>query len=161
MIASSMQSLAQVFTERMLNTAAEGVVLAGVVWLLLRLVGRQNSRTRFAIWFSALLAIVALPLVGGSGLASQSRVLSDFHAHREITLSRAWAFCLFAAWALGAGLLLLRLGVGFWRVRRFRKNCSEIELASLDPAVGAMVRDFGARGRVRLCVSNDVTLPAA
>lgn len=162
MITPELQALAQVFTERLLNTAAEGVVLAGVVWLLLRLLGRQNSGTRFAIWFTALLAIVALPFVGGSGVAgSQERVLSALSNHRQIALSSSWALCLFAVWALGAGLLLLRLGVGFWRVRRFRRNCFEVEVASLHPDVGVIVRDFEARGRVRLCVSDDVALPAA
>jgi len=162
MIAPGLQSLAEVFTERLLNTAAEGVVLAGVVWLLLRLAGRQNSGTRFAIWFSALLAIVALPFFGGSAVvASHSGALPLLHAHREFTFSSSWTLCLFATWALGAGLLLLRLGVGLWRVRRFRRNCSEIDIASLDLEIGAIVRDFGSRGRVRLCVSDDVALPAA
>jgi beta-lactamase regulating signal transducer with metallopeptidase domain len=162
MIAPGLQSLAQVFTERLLNTAAEGVVLAGIVWLLLRLVGRQNSSARFAIWFAALLAVVALPFFGGSGVvASRSSALPLFDAHREFTLSSSWALCLFAAWALGAGILLLRLAVGLWRVRRFRRNCSEIEVASLDPEIAAIVRDFQVRGRVRLCVSDEVALPAA
>lgn len=63
MTVPDLQTLAQVFTGRLLNTAAEGVVLAGLVWVLLRLIGRRNSGTRFAIWFSALLAIVALSLI--------------------------------------------------------------------------------------------------
>ena len=162
MTAPGLQLLAQVFTERLLNTAVEGVAVAGVVGLLLRLVGRQNSGSKFAIWFAALLAVVALPFFGGSALVgSHSGALPLLNAHREITLSSSWTLCLFAAWALGAGLLLLRLAVGFWRVRRLRKNCSEIEVASLDSEIGAIVRDFETRGRVRLCVSDDVALPAA
>jgi hypothetical protein len=57
MTVPDLQTLAQVFTGRLLNTAAEGVVLAGLVWVLLRLIGRRNSGTRFAIWFSALLQL--------------------------------------------------------------------------------------------------------
>ncbi|HYL95526.1 MAG TPA: hypothetical protein VET69_06950, partial [Terriglobales bacterium] len=66
MMVPELQTSAQFFLERLLNTAAEGVVLTGLVWLLLRLLSRQNSGTRFAIWFSALLAIAALPFVSGS-----------------------------------------------------------------------------------------------
>ena len=76
MMVPELQTLAQFFIEGLLNTAAEGVVLAGLVWVLLRLIGRQNSGTRFAIWFCALLAIVALPFVSGSSfLASHFPVL--------------------------------------------------------------------------------------
>ena len=66
MMLPELQPLAQIFTERLLNTAVAGIVLAGLVWLLLRVMGRQNSGTRFAIWFSALLAMVALPFFCGS-----------------------------------------------------------------------------------------------
>ena len=157
-----LQTLAQVFTGRLLNTAAEGVVLAGLVWVLLRLIGRQNSGTRFAIWFSALLAIVALPFSAGSGfVAAHSRALPPASLHGEITLSGYWAFFLFAAWAVGAGLLLLRLSVGLWRVRQIRRNCSDVDLATLDPAISGMLRDFGSRRRVKLCVSSDIAIPPA
>ena len=67
MTAAGLQTLAQVLTGRMLNTAAEGMILAALLWALLRLIGRQNSGTRFAIWFAALLTIVALPFLAGSG----------------------------------------------------------------------------------------------
>jgi hypothetical protein len=117
MTVPELQTLAPIFIGRLLNTAAEGVVIAGLVWVLLRLIGRPNSGTRFAIWFSALLAIVALPFFGGSRfVASHSRVLPPASLHGEITLSSSWAFCLFAAWTVGAGLLLLRLSVGLIRV---------------------------------------------
>jgi beta-lactamase regulating signal transducer with metallopeptidase domain len=156
-----LQTVAQIFTERLLNTAAAGVVIAGLVWVLLRLLGRQNSGTRFAIWFSALLTIVGLPFFGGSRfVTSHSQVLTS-GLHGEITLSSSWAFCLFAAWAVGAGLLLLRLSIGLWRVHQIRRNCSDVDLAGLDPAIARILRDFVSRRRVELCVSSDVAVPAA
>jgi beta-lactamase regulating signal transducer with metallopeptidase domain len=162
MTVPDLQSLAQPFTGRLLNTAAEGIVLAGLVWLLLRLVGRQNSGTRFVIWFSALLAIVALPFLSGSGFgASYSRTLPPANLHGGITLSSSWASYLFAAWGVGAGLLLLRLSVGLWRVRQIRRKSSAVDLASLDPAITGILRDFESRRQVKLCVSIDVTVPAA
>jgi beta-lactamase regulating signal transducer with metallopeptidase domain len=157
-----LQTLAQLFTGRLLNTAAEGVVLAGLVWLLFRLVGRQNSGTRFAIWFSALLAIVALPFSGGSVFSgSTSRIFPPANLHAEITLSSSWAFYLFAVWAVGACLSLLRLSIGLCRVGQIRRHCSEVEISSLDPSIATAFRDFGSRRRVKLCVSSDVAVPTA
>jgi beta-lactamase regulating signal transducer with metallopeptidase domain len=156
-----LQTLAQVFTERLLNTAAEGVILTGLVWVLFRLVARQNSGTRFAIWFSALLAIVALPFLAGSGFAVYSRAFPAADLHGALVLSGSWALYLFAAWGAVAGLLLLRLSVGFWRVHQIRRNCSDVDLASIDPAIAGIVLDFVAHRRVKLCVSGDVAIPAA
>ena len=162
MIVPDLQTIAQAFTERLLNTAAAGFVLAGLVWMLLRLVRRQNSGTRFAIWFSALLAIVALPFFPWPGFMTSS--LPAFHlanSRGPIILSSSLGVLLFAAWAIGAGLLLLRLVVGLWRVGRLRRNCSELDLASVDPEISGVLRDFDSRRRVKLCVSSDAAVPAA
>jgi hypothetical protein len=156
-----LQSLAQLFTGRLLNTAAEGIVLAGLVWVLLRLIGRQNSGTRFVIWFSALLAIVALPFLSGSGLgASYSRNFAPANLY-GITLSISWASYLFAAWGVGAGLSLLRLSIGLRRVRQIRSKSSEVDLGGLDPTIAGILRDFESVRRVKLCVSGEVAVPAA
>jgi beta-lactamase regulating signal transducer with metallopeptidase domain len=157
-----LQSLAQLVTGRLLNTAAEGIVLAGLVWVLLRLIGRQNSGTRFAIWFSALLAIVALPFLSGSGFAaSHFPALAPANPHAGIVLSSSWASYLFAVWDLAAGLLLFRLSVGLWRVGQIRRKCCEVDLAGLDPAIAGILQGFGSRRGVKLCVSGDVAVPAA
>ena len=42
------------------TSLAEGTLLAALVWLVVRLVPQRNSGTRFAIWFSTLLAIALL-----------------------------------------------------------------------------------------------------
>ena len=155
-----LQTVATLFTERLLNNAAEGMLLAGLIWILLRVIGRQGANTRFAIWFSALLAIVALPFFGGSApLGSPS--LAPLHAYLGITLPSSWALYLFAIWASVAGLLLLRLGVGLWHVYQLRNDCSDVSLIRLDPAIAAILREFGSRHRVKLCVSRDVAIPAA
>jgi len=49
-----LQSLAQLLTGSMLNSAAAGILLTGLVWAALRLIRRQNSGTRFAVWLLAL-----------------------------------------------------------------------------------------------------------
>src|ERR1700727_3103803 len=121
-----LQTLAPFFAERLLNTAVEGVVLAGLVWALFRFIGHSTSRSRFAVWFSALLAIVALPLFDGMGFTAPSvRYIYPRNLRPEITLSSSWASSLFAAWALIAGIMLLRLCFGLWRVRVIRRNSVE------------------------------------
>ena len=132
------------------------MIVAGVAGLLLRLAGRQSASTRFAIWFSTLLAIVALPFF--SGFAHSP--VSAAHLQGGITLSSSWAFYLFAAWACIAGLLLIRLCVGLWRLRQFRDHCSDVNLAGLNPAAAEVLRDFGARNRAKLCVSSEVAAPS-
>jgi beta-lactamase regulating signal transducer with metallopeptidase domain len=162
MTVPELQVLAQIFTERLLNTAVEGIVLAGAVWLLLRIIGRQNPATRFAIWLSALIAVVALPFLSGWGLRG-TRFGGDASANLrgEINLSSSWAYYLLSAWGAGALLSLCGLGIGLWRVRQIRRQCLEMDLASLDPSIGSILRDVRSRRPVKLCVSSEVAAPAA
>lgn len=162
MTAPELQTLAQLFAERMLNTAPEGMVLAGMIWAVLRLIGRQNSGTRFAIWFLALLAIVTLPFLAGYGFgAANAPMIASVDLHRQIILSSSWANYLLLVWAVGAAVLLVRLGVGLWRVRCYRSHCSELDFATLDPTIAVILREFALSHRVKLCVSSDVASPAA
>ncbi len=102
MTALNLQSVAQLSAERILNCTAEGMVIALLAWLVLRAVGPQNSNTRFAVWFAALLGIATLPLFGnwassGAGMAQRS----------EITMPGSWALYIFAAWLLMAAPVCL------------------------------------------------------
>jgi beta-lactamase regulating signal transducer with metallopeptidase domain len=156
--ALSLQSLAQIFAERQLNAAAAGIVLAVLVGVLLCVIRRQNSGTRFAIWFSALLAIVVFPFLSFFHNSQTSPIASP---PGEIVLNASWASNLFAAWGVIAGLLLVRLAVGFWRMRTIRRNCTEIDANSLDPAIAGILGTFAARRQVRLCTSDELVVPAA
>jgi Zn-dependent protease with chaperone function len=152
----SLQFLAQLSAERILNCTAEGMVIALLAWLLLRAIGPRNSGTRFAVWFAALLGIAALPLFGkwaatGDELAKRS----------EITLPVSWALYIFAAWALVAAVGLLRVGVGFWHLHRLRKNCMPVDVAALDPLLQKTLAEFDSPRAVTLCVSDDLRVPTA
>ena len=61
------QTMAQISIERILNALPEGFLVAFFAWALLRVLRRQNSGTRFAVWFVALLTVAALPVLGGLG----------------------------------------------------------------------------------------------
>ncbi len=63
----SVQTVSQISVERILNALPEGFLIALFAWVLLRVLRRQNSGTRFAVWFLALLTVAALPVLGGIG----------------------------------------------------------------------------------------------
>jgi hypothetical protein len=156
MSAPTLQPLAQLSAERILNCTAEGMVIALLAWLLLRAIGPRNSGTRFAVWFAALLGIATLPLFGnwtshGAELTKRS----------EITLPASWALYIFVAWVLVAGLALLRVGIGFWHVQRLRKRCVPVDVAALDPLLRETLAEFDSPRAVTLCLSDDLRVPTA
>ena len=154
--ALNLQSLAQLSAERLLNCAAEGMVIALLAWLLLRAVGPQNSGTRFAVWFAALLGIASLPLLG-HGSASAT----GFTARSEFTMPASWALYIFAAWLLIAAAGLFRVGLGFWQLRQLRKSCVPVDRATLDPILLGTLQEFGSPRPIDLCVSDQLRVPTA
>jgi beta-lactamase regulating signal transducer with metallopeptidase domain len=141
----------------MLNCMLEGIAIGLFAWLLLRVVGRRNSSTRFAVWFSALVAIATLPMLGiaASHSASPGRVAF------AITIPSSWAFDVFMVWAAIAGVLLLRLGTGLLQLRKLHASYVAIDPASLDPAIRARLQEFQAVRPVTLCHSNHILVPTA
>ena len=162
----SVQAVAQISVERILNALPEGFLIAIFAWALLRVLRRQNSGTRFAVWFLALLTVAALPVLGGvgegralmaagmssrisSGMASGMASTNLWGSLRPaITIPGRWAFVVFLAWALGACVGMMRLAAGLWRLRRLRRSCTPIVAADLDPAVRKTVDAIGASASV-------------
>jgi beta-lactamase regulating signal transducer with metallopeptidase domain len=152
----NLQFLAQISAERMLNCTAQGLGIALLAWILLRVTGRRNSGTRFAVWFSALLGIAALPLFGhlassGAGMTQRS----------EIAMPASWALYIFAGWLLLAAAGLARVGMGFWHLHRLRKTCVPIDGAALDPLLRKTVEEFDSPRPVAVCVSDQLRVPTA
>ena len=160
MTAIAFHELARVLSERMMNGMAAGVVLTLVAWALLRIAGRQNSSTRFAVWFAALMAIATLPFVGKLA----SRTVHTGAAETgwlEISLPATWAVSMVLIWAVIAAAGLLRLAIGLIRLRRIRKNTVPLESAALEPVLRETLRHFRSRRKVALCVSDQQRVPAA
>jgi Zn-dependent protease with chaperone function len=154
--ALNLQSLAQLSAERILNCTAEGMVIALLAWLLLRAIGRQNSGTRFAVWFAALLGIAALPFLGT--WASSGTELSK---RSEITMPGSWALYIFGAWFMIAAAGLLRVGIGFWRLHGLRKSCVPVDTATLDSLPRKTLAEFDSPRSAQLCVSDALRVPTA
>ena len=99
---TQLNQLAQLSAERLLNCLLEGIAIGLFAWILLRVTSRRNSSTRFAVWFSALIAIAALPLL--------SAVSGHAATGSAITVPGSWALDILFIWAAIAGVLLLRVG---------------------------------------------------
>src|SRR5581483_3331962 len=155
MIAPGFQSLAQLMAGRTLNTVVEGFAVAGLSWCALRCFGARSAMSRFAVWFSTLLVIAALPLLTRSG----SSVATGMHP-AELALSSDWAVGLFAAWALIVSVLLVRLGLSLHHVSVLRNDCREID-ANAYPGLTEVGLDQQQSRRVQLLSSDDVRVPTA
>lgn len=154
------QAVAEASTAGILACVADGVVISFAAWILLRVLGRQNSGTRFAVWFSALLAIALLPLTGHF----QNQVAAGSHAgsmHSLITISSSWALAIFTLWAGLAAVALLRVALGFIKLRQLRKNCTIIDANSLDPSLRDALRKPNSGRPVEICVSDMLSVPTA
>jgi len=173
----SVQAVAQISVERILNALPEGFLIALFAWALLRVLRRQNSGTRFAVWFLALLTVAALPVLGGIGegqarmVAGMSSLMSSANSwgslRPAITIPGRWALFVFLVWALGASVAMMRLLAGLWRLRQLRRSCTPLIAADLDPAVRKTVEAIGASGSmissnsIMIATSECVRVPAA
>src|SRR5580658_4965249 len=129
MMSPQLQTIAQIAIGRILNSLPEGLLVALFARVTLRLLPRQNSGTRFAVWFVALLAVAGLPLIGN--IMSPRFLLSAGAVRPLITLPGPWGILLFLAWILAVCAALLRLAAGLWRLRGLRRSCIAIDPAQL------------------------------
>ena len=159
MMSPQFQTIAQIVIGRILNSLPEGVLVALFAWITLRLLPRQNSGTRFAVWFVALLAVAGLPLIGS--IFGPRFLQAASGGHPLVTLPGPWGALLLLAWVLAVSAGMLRLAVGLWRVRRLRRNCITIDSAQLAPAVQKTLADFSSSRSVALATSEDVSVPSA
>jgi bla regulator protein blaR1 len=154
---------------RIVDCLVEGTLVAVFSGLVLRMARRWNSGARFAVWFSALIAMAVLPLFAGAEWAGAGTSLTTLAQRPEIVLPGSWALWLFVAWAVIAAFGLARVGVGLWRLRALRSSCVEIDAASLDPELRETLSCRGLAGRslasqrrsrpAALCVSDRVSVP--
>jgi hypothetical protein len=100
----SFEAIASAAAERLLFCLGAGTLLAIVVWLLLRVFPRKDSRTSFAVWFATLAIMAVLPAPGlwfrHEGQGSSGAV---------VTVSAAWASYIFIVWAVIAMAGLVRV----------------------------------------------------
>jgi beta-lactamase regulating signal transducer with metallopeptidase domain len=149
--------LAPIVAERVLNAIPGGLLIAAIAWLFLRVVGKQNSGTRFAVWFCALLAVAGVPFVSfvKHGVPVRQAVRS------EIVLPESWAMAIFVLWILIAALATMRIVVGLWKLRRLRSDSLPLPASKVTPAIQEIVAQFQNRRWVEVCSSAAVSVPTA
>jgi len=130
MMVVNLEFLAAAAAERTFAWIASGLAIALFAEILLRLNQRQNSRTRFVVWFAALLGIAFLPLTSSLFLKPHAQGIGSTHS--DFTLPAEWAVYGFLAWGLVALIGLLRVGIGFVHISKLRKRSVEVNLSSLD-----------------------------
>lgn len=155
---STIQTFAQVAGGRLITGLAAGLVLAALTAVALRVF--RSSGTRFAVCFIALVAIAALPfaacLFGGHS--------AGLRPAQGIVVPSRWAIAVLGFWIAGACIGLGRVAVGLWRVGRIRRRCIELESSGLGgsiPELKSRQAEFGAKRRVALCISDDISVPTA
>jgi len=155
--ASGFHGLAAEVSEGLLYCAIAGTLLASAVWFLLRLFPRRNSRTSFAVWFSTLLATALLPwarLLSGDGTDRAG-------GHALVTVSTAWAWYVFLAWAGVAFIGLARVALATFQLRRIRVEAVAIDWKTLDADLRALLEDFQRCRKVSVLVSRRLEVPTA
>jgi beta-lactamase regulating signal transducer with metallopeptidase domain len=160
-----MESMSRISVEHILNAIPAGFVIAFFAWALLRLLRGQNSGTRFAVWFVALLSVVAFPMLSGFGKYS---LLGAAGSHTSFsvapfTFSQSWAYYVFAIWAIGAAAGLFRLAAGVWRIHELRRRCTVLKAENFPPTVRQTMDTIisSSRRPITIASSEDVRVPAA
>jgi beta-lactamase regulating signal transducer with metallopeptidase domain len=144
--------------ERLLYCLAEGSILTLAVAACLRLIPQKSSRTKFVIWFSALVATALLPLLDLKLSGKAGGIIS---AQAVITIPFTVAFYISLAWVALACFGLLRVAMAVWQLRALRQDCVELTDENLAPEVQQVVAEFRRHRAVSILVSQRVQVPTA
>jgi bla regulator protein blaR1 len=156
---ASLNTMAEIFALRLLDSLVEGGVICLCAALILRLVPRQNAATRFAVWFSALVAVALLPWISGAWL--HTRGANAAAGHAAIALPESWAIYFLAGWGTLALWFSLRLGRAIWHLNALRTSSISVDPCELDPVLQRTLQHHGGRRQIALCTSEQVRVPTA
>lgn len=157
----NLEAIAQMSTLRFVDCLVEGTLIAIFAALLLRIARRQSSATRFAVWFAALVAIMALPLFGGAWWSHADLTPAQALIPPAITVPGSWALYVLAAWVAIAGWALIRVGRGLWHLHVLRNSCIPVDPALLDVRLQETLNRNRSARPVALCTSHQVQVPTA
>jgi len=128
------------------NSLWSGFLLVALAAGVLRLTPHVNAATRYAVWFTALLLIVAMPVVlmtPRPAIAVASVPAQP--APLAIPVTAAWPVYLALAWLATTGLLLARVAWSLVHIHALKRR------ADL----------FSVRDNIRVLVSGDIQVPMA
>src|SRR5260370_3007074 len=102
---------------------AGGTILAGAITVLLQLAPKKNSRTRFAVWFSTLMGIAALPIMGVEWRPHHPTATVG---NALITVPSAWATFITLSWVSVVVAGLVRIGAGLCSFPPLRRGSPHV-----------------------------------
>jgi len=155
-VIAPLQVIAHIAALRFFDSLVEGILIGIFAALVLHFSRRQNAATRFAICFSALIAIALLPFAARSSPDSVSA-----SSHAAFTLPESWALYLFLLWAAIASWFLIGFGRAIAHVHALRKNCVPVNEQALDPLLQETLRRHRTNRRIAFCTSDQVAVPTA
>ena len=159
-------SIVAVTFERLLYCVVAGTALVAIVSAAVSLLPARNSQTRFAVWFSALLAVAVLPFLAflparwfnPASLISGRTLVSS---HTVLTISTSWAEYIVLAWGVLAAIGVVRVAFGLCRLRSLRRSSFELDYEILDPEITNLIARRSGMRPVSLLVSSQVQVPTA
>lgn len=156
-----MQAMAESSALRIVDCLFAGTLIALFGGVVSHFSRRQSSSLRFAVWFAALIALAVSPFLSGVIWQARRGSASSGLAHAAIVVPGSWALYVFALWAAIAGLLMIRIGLGLWRLRALRETFVPVDLGGLEESVRETLNCGRGRAHVSLFTSDRVQVPAA
>jgi beta-lactamase regulating signal transducer with metallopeptidase domain len=151
------EATSQVAASALIASVWQGILLAGIISICIKLAPRTTAGIRFLIWMAVFLAVALLPVFSSlAGSHAQSAAIAmGSPAASAMELDSRWALGIAALWLVcsvfrGAGLI----GNAF-RLRSLWKRAVPIDAGTEIQAIlgGASVR------RAQLCISGEVDQP--
>jgi hypothetical protein len=146
-----MAELSQAATGSLLAAVWQGVLLATVAGLVLRLLPKTPAAVRFAIWFGVFLAVTALPLasLSHSGGGPQPGGRGPW-----LILDARWSLAIAMVWAAASLVRAATLVLAALRVRALWRHATPVETGGNSTEGASKIGR-----RAQLCVSDDVDRP--
>lgn len=156
--------LSQAATGSLVAAVWQGVLLAAVVGLALRLVPRIPAAARFAIWFGVFLVVTALPVISAWPHAASVRSVGV--RGPWLTVDARWSLAIAAVWAVASLVRAGTLIAAALRVRALWKRATPVEIETNAGVYRSAQNDtssFGSTGtstrRAQICTSDEVDRP--
>jgi beta-lactamase regulating signal transducer with metallopeptidase domain len=135
----------------------EGLAIVALAALVIRLFRRANATTRYAVWYIALLAVIALPALTVLATMLVPHALAQ---GPRIALPHAVTLIGAALWSLGAIAGLVRIAVGYAALAKLQRDALPLPPGYRE-AMPLWEESIGRGRETRLCVSSNVAVPVA
>jgi beta-lactamase regulating signal transducer with metallopeptidase domain len=139
-------------------SAWQGLLLAAVLWICLKLAPRLSAGTRFAVWSASFVAILLLPFFSfarGLGPAATGSLPAGAN-HPVVHLDSRWALAIVAAWALLSIARAVVLAQSAFRARALWKSSKGVDV---DDSQRTLLEHAGDHRAVRVYSSSAVDQP--